>query len=61
MTTLSATCLAIAAAQKAGTLRLIERDSRFGDTFVAIADEHGTIEVASTMAEARARIASVSA
>ena len=53
---LSATCLAIALADERGTLRLIEREDRFGDTFIAIADDHGTIEVAEDMASAEARI-----
>lgn len=54
--TLSATCLAIALADQRGTLRLIERTSRFGDTFIAIADERGTIEIAEDRATAEARI-----
>lgn len=59
MFTLSATCLAIALASKAGTLRLVERPSRLGGVFVAIEDDRGVIEVASDMAEAVARVASV--
>ena len=35
---------------------MIERVSRFGDTFVALADEHGTIEIAETMTDATARV-----
>lgn len=58
---LSSACLAIALADERGTLRLIERTSRFGDTFIAIADERGTIEVADTMAEAEQRVASLRA
>lgn len=60
MRTLSATCLAIALADKRGTLRLVERPSRFGGTFVSIEDDHGIIEVADDMAEAKIRIAAVS-
>lgn len=56
---LSATDVAIANASKRGTLRLIERPSRFGDTFIAIEDEVGLIEVALTKCEADARVASV--
>ncbi len=56
MFTLSATCLAIALADEAGTLRLRERPSRFGDTFIAIEDEVGLIEVALTWDEANARV-----
>lgn len=52
---LSSTDLAIALAAKRGTLRLVERPSRFGDTFVAIEDEHGIIEVADDMASAQRR------
>lgn len=59
MKTLSATCLAIALADQRGTLRLIERTSRFGDTFIALADDHGTIEIADDRAAAEARIAAL--
>lgn len=57
--TLSATCLAIALADKAGKLRLVERPSRLGGTFVAIEDAIGVIEVASDLAEAQARVAAI--
>lgn len=53
---LSSACLALALADERGTLRMIERVSRFGDTFVALADEHGTIEIAETMTDATARV-----
>lgn len=53
---LSSACLSIALADERGTLRLVERTSRFGDTFVAIADDCGTIEVANDMAEANHRV-----
>jgi ribulose-5-phosphate 4-epimerase/fuculose-1-phosphate aldolase len=53
---LSSACLAIALADERGTLRMIERTSRFGDTFIALADDHGTIEIADTMADAKARV-----
>ena len=56
---LSATDLAIAVALKSDTLTLQERASRFGDTYVAIGDEHGLIEVALTAAEAEARIEAI--
>ena len=56
---LSSTDLAIAIAAKRGTLRLIERPSRFGDTFIAIEDDVGLIEVALTKREADARVASI--
>lgn len=59
MRTLSATDLAIALAIKAGTLRLVERASRLGGTFVAIEDAVGVIEVASNMKEAQQRIEEV--
>lgn len=59
---LSSNCLAIALADQRGTLRLIERASRFdGETFVSIEDERGTIEVAENMAEAEARISALRA
>lgn len=57
--TLSATCLAIALADKAGTLRLVERVSRLGGTFVAIEDASGVIEVADDFAEANARVSAI--
>jgi hypothetical protein len=53
---LSSACLSIALADERGTLRLIERASRFGDTFVAIADDRGTIEVADNMNAAEDRV-----
>ena len=59
MRTLSATDLAIALAVKAGTLRLVERASRLGGTFVAIEDAVGVIEVAYNMEEAQQRIEEV--
>jgi hypothetical protein len=58
MIALSSQCLAIANASENGTLRLVRREGRFGE-FVAIADTHGTIEVADSMAEASARINSI--
>jgi hypothetical protein len=57
--TLSATDLAIAAADDRGTLSFFERFSRFGDLYVAITDEQGTIEVADSIADAKARVASI--
>jgi hypothetical protein len=56
MFTLSATCLAIALADQAGTLSLTEQPSRFGGTFIAICDDRGLIEVALTQQEAADRI-----
>lgn len=56
MFTLSATCVAIALADKAGSLRLVERASRFGGTFIALEDERGLIEVADSMEAARTRV-----
>ena len=53
MRTLSATCLAIAIAHKIGSLRLVERASRFGGTFIAIEDDHGLIEVQANMERGR--------
>ena len=53
---ISSTDLAIAVAIKAGTLRTEVRPSRFGDTFVAISDEVGLIEVHLTQVEADARL-----
>jgi hypothetical protein len=60
MTYLSATCVAIGLASKAGTLRLVEREGRFG-AFVSIEDHVGVIEVADDMAAAEARVAEVEA
>lgn len=59
MRLLSSTDVAIALASKAGTLRLTENKSRFNDTFIAIEDERGLIEVQLTWAEARARVEAV--
>lgn len=59
MKSLSATCLAIAIAYKNGTLKLIEKTSRFGDTYIAIEDDRGIIEVAGDMNEANARVTSL--
>lgn len=56
---LSSTDLAIAVAAKRGTLNLVERNSRFGGTFVAIEDDHGIIEVADDMAAAAIRVKAV--
>lgn len=56
MQTLSSTCLAIALADKAGSLRLTEEQGRFG-SFVAISDNAGLIEVALSWDEANARLA----
>lgn len=59
---LSSNCLAIAIADERGTLRLVERASRFeGETFIALEDEKGVIEVAADMAEAEARVAALRA
>lgn len=58
MIALSSQCLAIALADKAGSLRFVEREGRFG-SFVAITDDRGTIEVANDMAEANGRIAAI--
>ena len=60
MLAVSSQCLAIAKADQAGTLSLIEREGRFG-SFVAICDDRGTIEVADTLAEASARLAAIHA
>ncbi len=58
---LSATDVAIAFAAKDGTIRLVERPSRFGGTVVAIEDGFGVIEVADDMAAAKARVADCAA
>jgi hypothetical protein len=60
MLAVSSQCLAIAQADKAGALSLIERDGRFG-SFVAICDDRGTIEVADTRAEADRRVTAIRA
>jgi hypothetical protein len=60
MLAVSSQCLAIAQADKARALSLIERDGRFG-SFVAICDDRGTIEVADTLAEANERLDAIRA
>lgn len=52
LTTLSATCVAIAAAHKAGTLRIYERQGRFG-VHAVIADHVGVIETPDSLSEER--------
>lgn len=52
---MNATTLAIREANANGSLRIVEREGRFG-SFFAICDNHGTIEVADTMAEAVKRV-----
>lgn len=52
----SSTDRAIAEAHKAGTLRLVDREGRFG-AFVSIEDAAGVIEVADDRAAAEARVA----
>lgn len=54
--TLSATDLAIAEADARNTLSFFETIDRFGDEYVRITDEHGTIEVADTITEAKTRL-----
>jgi hypothetical protein len=58
---LSSTDLAIALAISSNTLRVEVRPSRFGDTFVALSDEVGLIEVHLTQEAADARLAAISA
>ena len=58
MLTLSATDLAIAVANKNGTLSITEQTGRFGQ-FWAISDDFGLIEVALTANEAKTRVAKI--
>ncbi|MGE3741954.1 MAG: hypothetical protein AB7I59_20885 [Geminicoccaceae bacterium] len=58
MQLLSATCLAIAAADRSGTLRLVERVGRLGPC-IALEDDHGVIEVTLTRGEADQRLADI--
>lgn len=58
MYVLSASDVSIAIAAKSGTLRLSSHVSeRLGNTYVAISDETGLIEISMTMTEARAIVA----
>ena len=57
MLLLSATDIAIARAAALNTLRLVEASNvRLRVPFVSIEDDHGVIEVHSTLAEAAARV-----
>ena len=58
MRLLSATCLAIAAAERNGTLRLVERVGRLGP-YIALEDNHGIIEIALARGEADRRVADI--
>lgn len=53
---LSSSDFAIASAIKDGSIRVEERQSRFGDAFFAILDGLGTIEVCDTLLEAESRV-----
>lgn len=55
---MNASTLAIREAHANGTIRIVEREGRFG-TFYAICDDHGTIEVFDILNEAEARIGEV--
>lgn len=55
-----AASFAIATADQRGTLKIVERESRyFAETFITIEDEMGMIEVATSRADADARIAEI--
>jgi len=56
----SSTDFAIASALKDDSLRLVDREGRFGP-FVSIEDRFGLIEVANDMHEAKSRVASIQA
>lgn len=60
MKLLSATDFAIATALRAGTLRTVKREGRFGP-FVSIEDERGIIEAADDAEEATSRINAIRA
>lgn len=49
-------CLAIAQAAERGTLSMVERLDRFGETMICVLDEYGTIEVHTSIEEAQERI-----
>ena len=56
MTTASATDFAIANAASDGTLSVTDHFDRFGDAYVSISDDHGTIEVSYSRKDALSRI-----
>lgn len=58
MRLLSATDVAIATALKGDTLRVVEREGRFGP-YWSIEDAHGVIEVALSHEEADTRVAAI--
>ena len=49
-------CIAIAQAAERGTLSMVERLDRFGETMICVLDEYGTIEVHTSIEEAQERI-----
>ncbi len=61
MRLLSSTDLALAAALRASTLRIVERPSRMGGTYVSLEDAVGVIEVHDDLAAAAARLAPIRA
>ena len=60
MKLLSATDVALAQAIKAGTLTVVERPSRFaGETYIALSDDVGLIEVHLSREAADARLSAL--
>jgi hypothetical protein len=56
MKIVSSITFAIERAKRIGVLKYVERESRFGDTFVSIEDDVGLITVEDTQAQAEALV-----
>jgi hypothetical protein len=56
MKIVSSITIAVERAKRLGVLKYVTRESRFGDTYVAIEDDVGLITIEDTQAEAEALV-----